>query len=122
MHTISTVENPAAAAATRLNGISDVDETSKDQWSGYEDEQLTDLINDPNDPENHQSEGSDFEDAYIKRKRKSGRGKVRVIKIILDHTIFNFIVKSLRLFVCLFCIGVVLTKYVYYLWLYWYII
>ena len=60
MHTISTVKN--VVAATRLNGICDVDETSTDQWSGYEDEQLTDLIKDPNDPEAHRSESSDFED------------------------------------------------------------
>ena len=74
MHTISTVENPAAAAASRLNGISDVDENSKDRWSGYDDsEQLTDLINDPDD--DHQSEGSDFEDSHYKRRKKPSRGK-----------------------------------------------
>ena len=74
MHTISTVENPAAAAASRLNGISDLDENSKDRWSYEELDQMAELA-EPTELDDHLTDGSEYEDSYSKRNKKKGKGK-----------------------------------------------
>lgn len=69
MHQISTVENPAAK--TEVEDIPDLkSETSKDKWYDYDE-----YMEPPDAGEmcDDQSDISDFEETYIKKRKRKGK-------------------------------------------------
>lgn len=75
MHQISTVENPAAK--TESEDIPDLkSETSKDKW--YDDYDAYMEPPDAGEICDDQSDFSDFEETYIKKRKK--KGKVRIFQ------------------------------------------
>ena len=77
MHQISAVENPAVKAADMDSSVKDQDETSKDQW--YDDYDELDDPPDAGEIDERNSDSSDYEETYIKRKKKK-----KVFKVIIN--------------------------------------
>ncbi|WAQ95195.1 DPF3-like protein [Mya arenaria] len=82
MHQISTVENPAATSKADEEIPDLKSETSKDKWYDEYDEYMEPP--DAGEMCDDQSDISDFEDTYIKKKKRKGKGSTRGRKKKID--------------------------------------